>query len=269
MKPNSIENPLFYEAEVLTRTRETGDTFTYCFSFVEKSVQKSFRFLPGQFHLLDIPTLGVYASVITSNPSEGNFFEHTFQFNSRKGSEYRIVEKLMEGTLVKVAGPFGRGWTSIDMGGKNILMIASGLGLRSLKPMINYIAQNRVLFDKVEVLYSVKTPKDFLYMDEYESWDNANIDMMISVENIPQNFSWNNRKGMIVGLLKDMKSNPNNTIVLMSGPEMTLKYAVYFLEKQHYQPEQVYVSLDYLLNSGEGKIYAGPIFNLSDIKMFY
>ncbi len=268
MNLNTLDNPLFYEAEVLTKTRETEDTFTYCFSFIKRQVRDELQFVPGQFNLIDIPGLDLHASIITSNPNEPHTFEHTFQYNPRNPKEYKIVERLLEGGIIKIAGPFGNGWTKADIQAKNLLIVTGGLGFRSIKPMLNYITQKRYLFNEVEVLYSVKTPKDFLYMDEYELWKTMKINMALSVENVPPKYTWNDKKGLIVGLLKDMKSVPEDTIVLMAGPEMMLKFSLNFLKKKQFDEKQIFVSLDHRLNDDAYKwVYDnGPIFPIDEIK---
>ncbi|KUO51607.1 MAG: hypothetical protein APF76_13250 [Desulfitibacter sp. BRH_c19] len=265
---NTIDKPLFQEVEVLTKTRETQNSYTFCFSFIKKQLVRKLEFLPGQFNLLDIPSLGIFKSIITSNPNEINTFEHTFRFTTRDSIEYKIIERLMEGTVIKASGPFGNGWLGTKLQGKNLLIITSGLGFRSIKPMLDYIYHRRFLFNEVEVLYAVKTPKDFLYMDEYERWKNVKIDMKFIVENIPLNDTTKHKRGLIVSLLKDMNSTCDDTIALISGPEMMLKFAANFLYRKQFNDKQIMVSLDYLLNKEDHKWVNlnGPVFSLEEIK---
>jgi NAD(P)H-flavin reductase len=265
---NTLSNPLFNEVEVLTKTRETNDTYTFCFEFIKRQIRDKMHFVPGQYNILDIPSLGTYASIITSNPTETSTFEHTFQYNPKNPKEYQIVERLMEGMVIKVAGPFGNGWGKINLQAKNLLVVISGLGLRSVKSMLNYIAFKRYLYNSVEVLYSVKTPGDFLYMDEYDGWYNAKIDIAHSVENVHYNYHGVVKKGLIIGLLKEMKSTAEDTVVLMSGPEMMLKFSLNFLSKKQFPDRNIYISLDSMLNDTGNRWVAekGPIFALPKLK---
>lgn len=268
---NTLEKPLFYDVEVLTKRKETDNSYTYGFTFIKNQIVTKLEFVPGQFNLLDIPGLGLYKSTIVSNPKKTDIFQHTIHYAVKNSIEYKIIEKLMEGTVIKVAGPFGNGWAKSNLHGKNLLVIAGGLGFRSARPMLDYIEHRRVLFNEVEVLYAVKTPKDFFYSYDYERWKNAKIDMKLIVENIPFSANTSNahyKKGLIVSLLRDMKSSNEDTMVLISGSEMMIKFTINFLFKKQFSEKQIYVSLDYLLNKPDSNWVAlnGPIFTLEQIK---
>jgi len=243
---NTLEKPLFYDVEVLTKRKETDNSYTYGFTFIKNQIVTKLDFVPGQFNLLDIPGLGIYKSTIVSNPKKTDLFEHTINYAVKNSIEYKIIERLMEGTIIKVAGPFGNGWAKSNFHGKDLLVIAGSMGFRSVRPMLDYIEHRRVLFNEVEVLYAVKTPKDFLYSYEYERWKNAKIEMKFIVENIPLNSNISNaqyKKGLIVSLLKDMKSSNEDTIVLISGSEMMIKFTINFLFKKQFSEKQIPASI--------------------------
>ncbi|WP_028307723.1 hypothetical protein [Desulfitibacter alkalitolerans] len=265
---NTLEKPLFYDVEVLMKRKETDNSFTFQFAFIKKQIVTKLEFVPGQFNLLEIPGLGLYKSTITSNPNKTDFFEHTIHYAVKNSIEYKIIESLMEGTVIKAAGPFGNGWAKSSLQGKDLLVIAGGLGFRSIRPMLDYIEHRRVLFNEVEVLYAVKTPKDFLYSYEYERWKNAKIDMEFIVENAPYNSNTQYKKGLIVSLLKDMRISNEETMVLISGSEMMIKFTINFLFKKQFSEKQIYISLDYLLNKPDSNWVGlnGPVFSLEQIK---
>lgn len=268
---NTLEKPLFYDVEVLSKRRENENAFTFGFTFIKNQIIESLEFIPGQFNVLDIPGLGLYKSPIVSSPKNTDLFEHTIYCAVKNSIEHKMTEKLMEGTVIKVAGPFGNGWARSNLHGKDLLIIASGLGFRSVRPMLDYIEYRRVLFNEVEVLYAAKTPKDFLYSYEYDKWKNAKIEMKQVVENIPLNASTANtqfRKGLIVSLLKEMKNSNEETMVLISGPEMMVKFTINFLYRKQFSEKQIYVCLDHLLNNPDSNWVAlnGPVFSLEQIK---
>lgn len=267
---NTLDKPLFYEVEVLDKTKEADNSYTYSFSFIKRQLVTNLEFVPGQFNLLEIPGMGVYKSIITSNPNDTKTFEHTFQFSTKDSIEYQIVERLMEGTVIKASGPFGNGWAKTKLQGKDLLIIAGSLGFKCIKPMLDYLNHRRLLFNEVEVLYGVRTPKDFLYMDEYEKWKNSKIDLKLIVESSPAKDSAVYKKGLIVSLLKDMNSSCEDTIALISGPEMMLKFTINFLYKKQFTDKQIFVSLDYILNKPNNDWVSknGPIFPLEEVKSY-
>ena len=66
-----------------------------------------------------------------------------------------------------VRGPYGRGWPLEKSESKDILLIAGGIGLAPLKPVISYIAQNRSKYGLLEILYGAKTPDELIFIEEY------------------------------------------------------------------------------------------------------
>ena len=72
--------------------------------------------------------------------------------------------------MLGVRGPFGRAWDLPAAGGADLVIVAGGIGLAPLRPVVRHAVANRARYRRVAVLIGARTPEDLLYPDEYDAW---------------------------------------------------------------------------------------------------
>ncbi len=160
-------------ARILAVREENFNTRTYTLHFLDEQIRKMYRFSPGQFNMLYVPGVGEAAISISSDPSCTDTLDHTIRL---VGSVTRAVERLETRALVGLRGPFGRGWPLEAMEGKDVVIVAGGIGLAPLRPVVYRLLQNRDHYRRVVLLYGCRTPEDRVFAQELEQWDCAGLD---------------------------------------------------------------------------------------------
>lgn len=107
----------------------------------------------------------------------------------------RHLQDLKEGAKVCVDGPFGMFWLRPA---EKYLFISGGTGIAPFRPMIRQaLAEGK----EVLVIYSVKSPSDFVYRKELESIDSPKFKLIVTVTagDFP---AWKGETGRINTFLK-------------------------------------------------------------------
>ncbi len=254
-------------ARIVDIKKETYDTTTYTFAFAKPTVQAEFGFLPGQFNMITLFGIGEAPISISSDPDERDTFQHTIR---HVGNLTNALNRLQIGDTVGIRGAYGTGWPMDLLTGKNVLIIAGGIGLAPLRPVITQIFQRREDFDRVEVLYGARSPGDMLFTDQYEIWAQR-LGVKLTVDVVPRGEQWLHQVGVVTKLLAVMDSVPENTVALTCGPEIMMKFVVRDLLSMGFEPEQIYVSLERRMSCGVkkcGKCQIGPKFTCRDGPVF-
>ncbi|MGB9859271.1 MAG: FAD/NAD(P)-binding protein [Moorellaceae bacterium] len=261
-------NPFKPERAVIKEiTPETHDTTTYTFSFLDEAVRREFRFRPGQFNMLTIFGIGEAPISICSNPGNTDTFQHTIR---HVGNVTNALAKMKPGDTVGVRGPYGTGWPLEVLPARNLLIVAGGIGLAPLRPVIHEVCNRRKDFGQVEILYGARTPADLLYRSEFDLWRHMDVRVRLTVDCDPEG-NWTESVGVVTELFPEMSSRPEDTVVFTCGPEIMMAFVVKGLLARGFRPEQIYVSLERRMNCGVrkcGKCQIGPKFVCRDGPVF-
>lgn len=262
-------NPFKPEQAVLKeRSRENADTETYTFSFADPFIQQEFRFRPGQFNMLTIFGIGEAPISLSSDPTNHQHFQHTVR---QVGNVTKALTKMQPGDRIGIRGPYGTGWPLDALSIKNLLIVAGGIGLAPLRPVLQEVINERDSFGAVEVLYGARIPDELLFTAEYAAWRRAGIEVRLTVDAVPSGVKWQERVGVVTELFKDMSAQPAETTVFTCGPEIMMSFAIKGLLARGFRPEQIYVSLERRMNCGVkkcGKCQLGPKFVCRDGPVF-
>lgn len=278
MKANSCVNDFLpLEAEIVSRTQESRTIFTLHLRFTDKVCQDEYFFHPGQFNMLYLYGVGEVAISIVSDPNEKNTFSHTIR---AIGRVTRALQQLQPGDRIGVRGPFGRGWPLIDAKGKDVVIITGGLGCAPTVSVINYILARRSEYGALTILQGVKHSDDFIFRKQYAVWAAApNTSVHIAADVVGP--KWSFGVGYVTDMINTLHFQPDNTMVMMCGPEMMMHVAIDALVKQHIPEENLYLSMERNMECGLGQCghcqYGGlfickdgPIFSYPEIKaLFY
>ncbi|MEZ4263755.1 MAG: FAD/NAD(P)-binding protein [Polyangiaceae bacterium] len=236
--------------------RETRDTFTLVF---DGGVGP---FEPGQFNMLYLFGVGEVPISISGDPAAPEALVHTIR---AVGTTTRAMQQIKRGAVVGVRGPFGRGWPVALAEGSDLLLIAGGLGLAPLRPVVYHALRHRQRYGRVVVLYGARTPGDLLFRAELARWRRAGCEVETTVDRAGSD--WTGRVGVVPSLLQGMKVDPGRTVAMLCGPEVMMRFSVRALEARGVPRSQVYVSLERSMKCAVGfcgHCQLGPTFVCKD-----
>src|SRR4051794_35050918 len=141
-------------ARVLSRRQETHDTWTI-------ELEPGAAYAPGQFAMLYAFGAGE-APISVSRIGARNL--HTIR---TVGS---VTAALCEAEVIGVRGPYGNAWPLAQAAGRDVMVIAGGIGLAPLRPVIDALLDDPDRYGRVSVLYGARSPSELLYTEELERW---------------------------------------------------------------------------------------------------
>ncbi len=232
---------------VRERTAETSDTVTLTLD--PPASAPAPRFLPGQFNMLSLFGLGEVAISISGDPEGPAKLVHTVR---GVGIATRALAGAVPGGTVAVRGPFGRGWPVGHVRGKDVLVVAGGLGLAPLRPLLYELLRHRDRFGRLEVVYGARSPKDLLYYRELQEW-RARTDARFQVTVDAAGRDWYGDVGLVTQRIPDARFDARNAVAYVCGPEIMMRLTAEALEARGVPPESIWLSLERNMRCGYGR----------------
>lgn len=240
MANQGINPYLPHEAVILERIQETPGLFTLCLKFTDQAIQDSYHFSPGQFNMLHLYGIGEIPISIVSDPAYSHIIEHTIRIVGRVS---RAFSCLSVGDRIGVRGPFGHGWPVTDARHKDVVIVTGGLGCAPVVSAINYIAQRREDYGRLNIVQGVKHTADFIWKDRYDSWRQlANTKVLLSADVGEALWPWH--IGPVTTLFHQLEFDADNVTVMMCGPEGMMHVVCDHMLDQRVAATQLYLSME-------------------------
>jgi sulfhydrogenase subunit gamma (sulfur reductase) len=228
---------------------------------------------PGQFVELSIFGVGEAPFSVSSSPTLKGSFELGVR---RAGMLTDVLLRQQPGTKVGIRGPFGNGIDVEKFKGKDVLIVAGGIGLVPMRSMINFIIDNRDQFGKLIICYGSKSDQDLLFTDELAQWEkDPSIDYRLTVDQGSD--TWRGNTGVITTLIPGLDLDLPNTVCCICGPPVMYRFVLLSLKSKGLAEENIYMSLERRMKCGVGKCghcqinhsyvcQDGPVYHYPDIK---
>ena len=237
-----------YVGIVTEITQQTPDVKT--FRVEAPGGGKLFEHKPGPCAMLSVPGISEAMISITSSPTNTEYME----FSVKKcGCLTEWLHAMEVGQMITVRGPYGRHFPVYDeLLGKNLLIIAGGIGLAPVRSVINYVRDNRDKFGTVDIVYGSRSKDDLVYYKEIiDEWMNTEgFRVHLTIDN-PQE-GWDGHVGFVPNYVKELAPDLDKT-VLMCGPPIMIKFTLGGLMDLGFQKEQVYTTMELRMKCGIGK----------------
>lgn len=205
---------------------ETSDVFTLTLE------GDPIHFSPGQFNMLYHFGVGESAISIAGD------LVHTIR---AVGSVTKQLQKLQIGDEIGLRGPFGTAWP-LEKKHCDVLVIAGGIGLAPLRPALMHLAARKEDYQNVTLLFGVRHPEDIFYKNELEEWKKQGIRVETTVDHA--DLDWRGHVGVVTSLIQKNLKNPKNTLVMICGPEVMIKFSVQELLRDGIEEKNIFISLE-------------------------
>ncbi len=245
--------------------KETPDTFTL--TLQPQNGTSGSLFLPGQFSMLWVFGAGELPISISGNPGIQDHLVYTVR-SVGKATSALVSQKA--GAGVGVRGPFGTGWPVDAARGKDVILVAGGIGLAPLRPVVYHVLANRKDYGRLVILYGARSPRDLLYRKELAAWaKQRDTQVLITVDY--GGLSWRNHVGVVTTLFKFARLLPSRSLAMLCGPEIMMRFVVRDLEAQGLSRDEIYLSMERNMKCAVGfcgHCQFGPYFICKDGPVF-
>ncbi len=254
---------------------EIQDVKTFYWHFEDPGEQEAFRsFMPGQFSMVSVFGSGEIAISLPPSPTEDRLFFTT----RRVGKVTAAMHALKPGDRFGVRGPYGNGFPMTDYYGRNLIIVAGGIGLIPLRSVIIYALHHRDKYRKMQVFYGARTPKELMYTENLHQWrSDGGFECYLSVDKGDE--SWKDNVGVVGTLFTrpGVEMLVENTTVFVCGPPIMFRFVLADLKKMGFEDQNIVSTLERYMKCGVGKCghccigvaYVctdGPVFTLQQIR---
>jgi len=234
---------------------------------------ETMSFQPGAFMQVSVFGLGEAPITIASPPDDGYEIELVVR---SKGSLTQALHRLKAGDTIGIRGPFGNGFPVGQFVGKDVLLVAGGIGLVTLRSLLQTILRRRDEFGRVTLLTGARRVTDYLFRRDLKEWHASDLlDCRFAVNEFGH--QWGVTGGDITQLFRDLDIAPNRSVAAVSGPAVMYRHVNPLLFKLGFNEDQVFLNLERHMKCGLGKCgrcqineitvcQCGPIFPYREIK---
>lgn len=256
------------------RVEQRTEEFTGCVTLQVAPLQderlpvnQQLPFAPGQFYMVYLFGHGEVPISVSSDPARPEQLSFTIM---GVGATTRALCQLPVGASIGLRGPFGHGWPMSQLQGQDVLLMAGGLGLAPLRPVLYQLLGDPARYGAVTLLYGSRHPTTLLYSSQLAQWHRSaklNVDVTVDVADR----SWRGKVGVVSAGLSDLTLQPANTRVLICGPEMMMRFSIYALLDRGVAADAIYLSMERNMHCATrqcGHCQYGPWFVCADGPVF-
>ncbi|BAX93000.1 FAD/NAD(P)-binding protein [Mycobacterium shigaense] len=231
---------------VRSRVVESPDSATLCLEPVDEVLRRP---EPGEFMMLYAFGVGEAAISISGDPAvtDGSI-THTIR---AVGAVSRALHDAQPGAVVGVRGPFGTTWGLADAVGRDLVMVAGGVGLCPLRPAVLGALAERSRYGKVTLIAGARTRADFVFAAQLEKWaQEPGIELQLVVD--APTPGWHGEVGLVTAPLSRLTLDTARTTAFLCGPEPMLHFGAEALLAKGVAAQDIRVSLERNMQCGIG-----------------
>ena len=212
--------------------------------------KKVFDHMPGQCAMLSIPGVGEAMFSITSSPTNTEYMEFSIK---KCGCLTTWLHAMDVGQQITIRGPYGKHFPVEDeFKGKDLMVVAGGVGLAPVRSVINYVRAKRQDYGKVMIVYGSRSKEDLLdYNEILSEWmQDDGVEVHLTIDR-PQD-DWDGHVGFVPNYVKELNPSKDYTVI-MCGPPIMIKFTLANLKEMGFAETQVYTTMELRMKCGVGK----------------
>jgi sulfhydrogenase subunit gamma (sulfur reductase) len=254
---------------------ETPDVRSFRLVFQDEAIKEGFSFRSGQFAEYSAFGAGEATFCIASSPTRTGHIECCFR---SVGRVTEALRRLEVGDTIGVRGPYGNSFPIEEFFGKSLVFVAGGIALPPLRTLIWNCLDQRERFEEITIVYGARTEADLVYKRELKEWqERGDVNLVKTVDPGGDGPAWDGQVGFVPTILEEAAPKAANSIALVCGPPVMIKFTLPVLERLGFGDGQIYTTLENRMKCGLGKcgrcnvgnVYVckdGPVFTAREVK---
>ena len=227
---------------VTARHAETTNTVTLALQPVDAPIAAC---RPGQFTML-------YAFGIGEVPiSVSGIGKATLAQTVRSvGAVTSALCAAEPGQMVGVRGPFGSDWGIAGAAGRDIVVVAGGIGLAPLRPVLLAALAARKSYRRIVLLVGARSPGDLIFASELAVWRRRGVDVEVTIDQ-PMS-GWTGHVGFVSALIARAVFDASRATAFVCGPEVMMRLSARALMSRGMASRDIRLSLERNMRCGIG-----------------
>ena len=259
----------FVPARVERTLSETPDTTTLVLADVDPRIAAG---LPGQFVMLTRPGLPAVPISVSRYYPEDRSIELSIR---AAGPATATLNGLGSGESVGLRGPLGRGWPLDAAESRDVIVVAGGIGLSPLRPLIDELFAERARYGAIRLFHGARTPADRPHGPDLAAWAaRPDAELAVTVDRADE--AWTGPVGVVTHLFDGARWDGREAVAFVCGPERMMQATVDTLRDRGLRRSRIFVSLERHMECGiglcghcqMGKAFVcrdGPVFSLAEL----
>ncbi|HPX36187.1 MAG TPA: FAD/NAD(P)-binding protein [Mycobacterium sp.] len=229
---------------VRSKVVENADSVTLVLEPLEVTLPNP---LPGEFMMMHAFGVGEVA-ISTSGISPDGNLTHTIRTVGAVSAALCAAEP---GSTIGMRGPFGTSWGLAEAAGRDLVIVAGGVGLAPLRPVLLGALAQRERYGRVVLIAGARSQRDFLYAAELADWQaDSRLEAHVTVD-VPIQ-GWQGETGFVTEPLRKMNLHPSRTTAFLCGPEPMMRFGAQALLAKGMAESDIRVSLERNMQCGIG-----------------
>jgi sulfhydrogenase subunit gamma (sulfur reductase) len=191
-------------------------------------------FVPGQVAVLKVEDEEPAYFAFASAPED---VELEVLVKQNIGASNRIFD-MQPGERIELIDVAGHGFALNEQQGKDLVFVAMGTGVAPLRSALRHVLKRKENFGQLVVLYGARTPDDFCYRDETQTWEDAGVELK-QVISRPDGHDWSGPTGYVQSLLDHVLPSLDSPIALICGSLEMMEQTRDRLGQMGFAPDEI------------------------------
>lgn len=200
----------------------------------ETSESSAPPFIPGQVGILRVEPEAPAYFAFASAPDDAELEVLVKQ----KAGASTLIYDMKPGDEVDLLGIAGHGFNLDKIKGRDLVFVAMGTGVAPLRSALRHVLKRKGEFGQLVMLYGARTPDDFCYRDETDSWEDAGVELR-QVISRPDGHDWSGPTGYVQSLLDHILPSLSSPVALICGSREMIDQTRERLGKMGFKPEEI------------------------------
>ena len=219
----------------ITRIREQGrDVRSFDLMPDDANASQGVQFIPGQVGVLRVANEEPAYFAFAGAPEDP---ELEILVKRTMGASVALFD-MKEGEHVELINVAGDGFDLEKQRGRDLVFTAMGTGVAPLRSALRHVLNRKEDFGQLVVLYGARTPDDFCYRDETQSWEDAGVELR-QVISRPDGHDWSGPTGYVQSLLDHVLPELKNPVALVCGSREMIEQTRDRLQQMGFAAEDI------------------------------
>jgi len=220
---------------VITNVRDQGrDTRAFDLMPDDRNDAHGVTFIPGQVAMLGVKGEEPAYFAFAGAPEDR---ELEILVKRAVGASVALFD-MQVGDRVELLDVAGHGFDLAQQKGGDLVFVAMGTGVAPLRSALRHVLSRKNDFGQLVVLYGARTPDDFCYRDETESWEDAGVELR-QVISRPDGHDWSGPTGYVQSLLDHVLPDLKSPVALICGSREMIEQTRGRLQQMGFAPEAI------------------------------